>query len=68
MRHEWKCGCGAWLPMGLFKHVHIEGRAPTLAQLIDARAAGVDISGDSKVVTYERWTPEHERRQVPDEQ
>jgi hypothetical protein len=54
--------------MGLFKHVHIEGRAPTLAQMLDARSAGVDITGDSDVVTYERWTAEHERRQVPDGQ
>lgn len=68
MRHEWKCACGAWLPMGLFRHVHIEGKAPSLAQMLDARAAGVDITGDNEVVTYHQWTPESERRRVPDEQ
>lgn len=52
--------------MGLFKHIHVEGRAPTLAQLLEARAAGVDATGDTSVLTYEKWTPEHERRQVPD--
>jgi hypothetical protein len=54
--------------MGLFRHVHVEGRAPTLAQMLEARAHGTDITDDSSVVTFESWTSKHERRQVDDGQ
>lgn len=62
MAHEWKCGCGQWLPMSIYKHAHVNERAATVSELVEARKSGVDLTGNTQQIQWEPWTPQHERR------
>lgn len=62
---EWRCKlCGEWVSMAFMRHLHVQERSQTLAELQAARERGETpdmVIGD---VVTDTWTPEHERRDV----
>jgi hypothetical protein len=57
---EWRCDCGAWVPIGCGRHTHATQREPTLAEMHAARATGnPDVI---PVVLSHVWRTRHEVR------
>lgn len=63
---QWRCKlCGEWVDMTWLRHLHVQEREQSLAELHAARERGEMpdvVIGD---VLTETWSPNHETREAP---